>query len=107
MERESEGSTFLNEGLAIPHARLEGLHRPVAALGVVRGGVTGEDSRPAGYIVLSLTPGARPEVQIEILAEVSRAFQDRTFLKAMDGAVTADDIRDALALWTGTRREAR
>ena len=107
MERESEGSTFLNEGLAIPHARLEGLHRPGAALGVVRGGVTGEDSRPPGYIVLSLTPDARPEVQIEILAEVSRAFQDRTFLKAMDGAVTADDIRDALALWTGTRREAR
>lgn len=106
MARESEGSTFLNEGIAIPHARLEGLHAPGAALGVVRSGITGDDSRPAGYIVLSLTPGARPEVQIEILAEVSRAFQDRIFLKAMDGAVTADDVREALALWTGTRREA-
>ncbi len=105
MARESEGSTFLNEGLAIPHARLENLRAPGAALGVVRGGVTGEDSRPAGYIVLSLTPAARPEVQIEILAEVSRVFQDRTFLKAMDGAFTADDIHDALALWSGPHRE--
>lgn len=106
MLRESEGSTFLNEGLAIPHARLEGLPAPGAAFGVVRGGITGKDSRPAGYIVLSLTPAARPEVQTEILADVSRAFQDRIFLKALDGAVTVEDVRDALALWTGTRREA-
>jgi two-component system, OmpR family, sensor histidine kinase KdpD len=107
MVRESEGSTFLNEGLAIPHARLDGIHAPGAALGIVRGGITGEDSRSTRHIVLSLTPGSRPEVQIDILAEVSRAFQDRIFLKAMNSAVTADDVRDALALWTWTRREAR
>jgi two-component system sensor histidine kinase KdpD len=106
MARESEGSTFLNEGVAIPHARLEGLHEPGAALGVVRGGITGDDTGPAAYIVLSLTPGARPEVQIDILAAVCHAFQDRIFLKAMDSAVTADDVRDALALWAGTQREA-
>ena len=106
MVRESEGSTFLNEGVAIPHARLEGLHEPGAALGVVRGGISGDDAGPAGYIVLSLTPGARPEVQIDILAAVCRAFQDRIFLKAMDSAVTVDDVRDALALWAGTHREA-
>ena len=106
MVRESEGSTFLNEGLAIPHARLEGLHEPGAALGVVRGGITGEDARSIGYIVLSLTPGARPEIQIDILAAFCHAFQDRIFLKAMDSAATVDDVRDALALWAGTHREA-
>lgn len=106
MVRESEGSTFLNEGVAIPHARLEGLHEPGAALGVARGGISGDDTGPADYIVLSLTPGGRPEVQIDILAAVCHAFQDRIFLKAMDSAVTADDVRDALALWAGTHREA-
>jgi two-component system, OmpR family, sensor histidine kinase KdpD len=107
MARESEGSTFLNEGLAIPHARLDGLNEPGAALGVARGGITGEGAGSTRYIVLSLTPGTRPDVQIDILAEISRAFQDRIFLKAMDTALTADDVRDALALWTGARREAR
>ncbi len=71
------------------------------ALGIVRGGIAGRRrDRSIGYIVLSLTPGARPEIQIDILAAVCHAFQDRIFLKAMDSAVTVDDVRDALALWT-------
>lgn len=106
MARESEGSTFLNEGLAIPHARLKGLNEPGIALGIVRGGIAGDTGdRSIGYIVLSLTPDTRPEIQIDILASVCHAFQDRMFLKAMDKAVTVDDVREALALWTRDRPE--
>jgi two-component system sensor histidine kinase KdpD len=100
MDRESEGSTFLNEGLAIPHARLKGIKVPGAALGITRGGVTGEMTDvPVRYILLSLTPDEEPEAQIQVLGAVCRAFQDRLFLQAVDRAVTADDIRDALASW--------
>jgi two-component system, OmpR family, sensor histidine kinase KdpD len=99
--RESEGSTFLNEGLAIPHARLKGLNTPGVALGITRGGIIGESTEtPTGYVFLSITPDEKPESQIEILAAVARAFQDRLFLQSLDRAVTAEDVRDAIATWS-------
>ena len=38
-EREAQGSTFLNEGVALPHARLDELTTPQVALGLTHGGV--------------------------------------------------------------------
>src|SRR5262249_7131444 len=34
IEREAQGSTFLNEGVALPHARINGLESPQVALGL-------------------------------------------------------------------------
>jgi two-component system, OmpR family, sensor histidine kinase KdpD len=105
--RESEGSTFLNEGLAIPHARLRGLNTPGVALGITRKGIIGETTEtPTGYVFLSITPEEKPETQIEILAAVARAFQDRLFLQALGRAVTADDVRDAVVSWTELHQRA-
>jgi two-component system, OmpR family, sensor histidine kinase KdpD len=106
--REAEGSTFLNEGLAIPHARLAGIETPVMALGVTRGGIAGEPTQvPIGYVFLSITPDEKPEIQIEILSAAARAFQDRLFLQALDGAVTADDVRETVASWVELHRRTQ
>ena len=39
IEREEQGSTFLNEGIALPHARIDTLDTPQIALGLTHGGV--------------------------------------------------------------------
>ncbi|HEX3001484.1 MAG TPA: PTS sugar transporter subunit IIA, partial [Methanoregula sp.] len=107
MARESEGSTFLNEGLAIPHARLKGIKTPGAALGITRAGITGEATgAPVRHVLLSLTPDEEPEVQMQIFGVACHAFQDRFFLQAMDRAVTAEDVRDAIASWSALHRRA-
>ena len=51
--REAQGSTFFNEGVAFPHARLAGLTRPLVALGLTRGGRPGCRRGKAGGIRLS------------------------------------------------------
>jgi two-component system, OmpR family, sensor histidine kinase KdpD len=103
--RESEGSTFLNEGLAIPHARLKGIHVPGVALGITRRGIVGEDAGvPTGYVFLSITPDEKPETQIEILSVIAHAFQDRSFIQMLDRAMTTEDVRDAIAYWTEVSR---
>jgi two-component system sensor histidine kinase KdpD len=100
LEREELGSTFLNEGLAIPHARIAGLAEPRCALGVTRKGVTGVSTeKPVGYVFLSLTPEERPETQIEFLAAASRAFQDRSFLHSLSRAVTPEEVKEAITTW--------
>ncbi len=38
-EREQQGSTFFNEGVAFPHARMEGVDTPRVALGLTRAGL--------------------------------------------------------------------
>jgi two-component system, OmpR family, sensor histidine kinase KdpD len=78
LRREEQGSTFLEEGIGIPHARLARLDRPWAALGVLRGGVTpeGGESPPAtiAAVVLLLCPDRDPGGCLELLARCSRLF---------------------------------
>jgi mannitol/fructose-specific phosphotransferase system IIA component (Ntr-type) len=76
-QREKTMSTALPHGLAVPHARLAGLARPIVAVGISRDGVAfdSEDAIPTQLIFLILTPMDENEVQLEILADIARTFQ--------------------------------
>ncbi len=99
-EREAQGSTFYSEGVAFPHARVEGLDRPLAALGLTRmgiGDVVAE--KPIKYIFLSLSPLSTPEVQLQLLAVAARTFQNRYFLKSMEMAEDPHQVYAAIKEW--------
>jgi mannitol/fructose-specific phosphotransferase system IIA component (Ntr-type) len=106
-DREEQGSTFMNEGIALPHARLPDLATARCALGVTRKGITDVSTeKPVEYVFLSLTPEERPEVQIEILAAASRAFQDRFLLRSMQMAMTPEEVTEAIAAWENSERRS-
>ena len=106
-DREEQGSTFMNEGIALPHARLPELATARCALGLTRKGVTDVSTeKPVEYVFLSLTPEERPEVQIEILAAASRAFQDRFLLRSMQMAMTPEEVTEAIAAWENSERRS-
>lgn len=75
-ERESIAPTGLGRGLAVPHARLENLQKPMVAVGVSTAGVDFDaaDGRPAQLIFLILTPTRDDGAQIEILGDIARCF---------------------------------
>lgn len=84
LKRESEGSTFFNEGAAFPHARLDCLNRPIAALGIVRHGVTDTDaSHPTRLVFLLLSPLDEPRAQVVLLAQAARIARDRLLVEAL------------------------
>jgi mannitol/fructose-specific phosphotransferase system IIA component (Ntr-type) len=94
--RESQGTTFF-PGLALPHARLEGLSAPLAALGVTKGGIAGEpEGQETHLVVLTLTPESAPEVQVDLLAQASRAASDPVFAQRIKETTSG---ADAVALW--------
>lgn len=72
-ERESTLSTGLPNYVAIPHARMEELDRPVLILGRSRDGVDFDspDGHAARLIFLILTPQKDPSSQLEILAGIA------------------------------------
>jgi len=96
-EREAQGSTFLNEGIALPHARLEGLQAPQVALGLTRAGlldVTTE--RPIEAVFLLLSPMAGANVHLQLLAKAGRALQNRELRSALDRAKSPAEALDAI-----------
>jgi len=99
-KREAEGSTFFNEGVAFPHARIEGLEKPLAALGLTKMGVTDtETEKPMEFIFLTLTPLEKPEVQIQLLALAARHLQNRHLRQALQAAHNAHEAFLALVAW--------
>ncbi|MEM6855047.1 MAG: PTS sugar transporter subunit IIA, partial [Planctomycetota bacterium] len=74
--REQMLSTGLPGGIAVPHARLAGLEKPIIVVGQSNAGVDFDaaDGQLAEIICMILTPEADGEVQLEMLAAVAEAF---------------------------------
>jgi two-component system sensor histidine kinase KdpD len=99
-EREAEGSTFFNEGVAFPHARIEGLATPFVALGLTKGGVPGVAvEKPVEYVFLSLSPLEKPEVQVQLLALAAHTLQNRLLSQSLQSAADARQAYEALRIW--------
>jgi len=100
LKREEEGSTFFNEGIAFPHARVENLANPVVAMGVTRKGV--EDlslDKPVEYIFLVLTPAESPDIQVRILGILARVSRNRHLLLKIQSCRTPEEVLSAIQDW--------
>ncbi|SEM10714.1 two-component system, OmpR family, sensor histidine kinase KdpD [Syntrophus gentianae] len=99
-DREVQGSTFFNEGVAFPHARVAGLDRPLLALGLTRGGISDVvTEKPIDYVFLSLTPLEQPEIQVSVLALGAHALQNRQMVQLLKLARTAEEVHAAVREW--------
>lgn len=77
-EREKKGSTFLAEGVALPHARVQGLAAPIAALGITRAGVLDDPMGATTEVVLLLlAPLNDPSGHLRRMAAAARVLRDR------------------------------
>ena len=74
--RENVMHTALPNGLAVPHARLEGLSKPTVIIARSSRGVDFDapDGQLARLIFLLLTPTDQPATQLELLALVAKTF---------------------------------
>jgi Kef-type K+ transport system membrane component KefB/mannitol/fructose-specific phosphotransferase system IIA component (Ntr-type) len=95
--REQTMSTALPGGLAVPHARIEGLEKPAIAVGISQVGAAFDavDNAPTQLVLMVLTPTDSDQIQLEILADVAR-----TFIRpdTIDRAVACDNYTQFLAL---------
>jgi len=100
LKREEEGSTFFNEGMAFPHARVENLDVPIVAMGVARQGVQEVSTgRPVDYIFLVLTPSRFPDTQVQILGILARVSRNRHLLLKIQSCRTPEEILLAVQDW--------
>lgn len=91
--RESQMSTGIGKGIAIPHAKINIPH-PSVALAVSRNGIDYEslDGKPAHIIFCLITPESQPEIQLKLLAEISRKFRNSGLTEQFLASSGANDI---------------
>ena len=100
LKREEQGSTFMNEGVAFPHARLDHLDAPIVALGLTRWGVADvETEKPIELVFLILSPARNPDSQIQVLGLISRAARNRPFLQNLQSCQTPEEVFESIRDW--------
>jgi PTS system nitrogen regulatory IIA component len=93
-ERERVGSTGMEKGVAIPHARLPEAAAMLACFGVSRSGVDfgARDGRPCHFFFALVAPENSAGQHLKALSKVSRIFRSEPLKEAILGAPTADRI---------------
>jgi nitrogen PTS system EIIA component len=94
LDRENMGSTGLDKGIAVPHARTHEVADLCVALGISSEGVEynaldGEDSR---LFFMILAPPDQSSQHIRILTEIAGISKNTEMLKSLINARTIEDV---------------
>ncbi len=99
MAREFLGSTAIGQGVAIPHAKTEGIEKLVAAFGLSKKGVNFDslDGEPAYIFFLLVAPQDSAGPHLKALARISRLLKDKYFRDNLRACADAKAVIDIIA----------
>ncbi|RKX79500.1 MAG: PTS sugar transporter subunit IIA [Spirochaetes bacterium] len=94
MARERLGSTGLEDGIAVPHAKTDVVDTLTLAIGISPGGVDFEaiDGKPSQLFFLMLAPPGQSGPHIEALSEIARLTKSKAFCRTLIEARSADEV---------------
>jgi nitrogen PTS system EIIA component len=98
-ERERLGSTGFGRGVAIPHARMDGVTRPVAALLRLRqpADFASADGLPVDLVFGLISPENSGATHLHALAAISRLMRDERVHEALSDAPDEEAIYSLLS----------
>jgi PTS system nitrogen regulatory IIA component len=94
MERERLGSTGVGNGVAIPHARIDGIDSVRAVFGRLETSLEYDaiDDRPVDLIILLLAPKDAGSDHLKALAQISRLMRREEMRKRLRQAPDGDSL---------------
>jgi CBS domain containing-hemolysin-like protein len=97
-ERESRFSSAVGRGVAVPHARLPNLEKPLIAVGRFAKPVpfASPDNSPVRLLFLILTPAGTPVAQLRILGRIAALMSNETFRRKLMRAKTPESMLELL-----------
>ncbi len=94
MDREQQGSTGLEQGIAIPHARSEGVEGVVGALAVSIDGIDFDsaDGKPAHLIFLIVAPPNESTKYLKTLSAITFIGKSESKISGLMSASSPADV---------------
>lgn len=98
LERERLGSTGIENGIAIPHAKLKDLDRIIVAFGRSKAGIdfNAHDAKPSHLFFVLLAPDSSAGIHLKTLARLSKLLKEEKVRLELMEASTCDDIYDII-----------
>ncbi|MBN2685251.1 MAG: PTS sugar transporter subunit IIA [Pontiellaceae bacterium] len=93
IKREAQRSTAVGEGIAFPHARLEGLTQALVAVVTLDEPVMFADS-PVKIICLFLVPASDAAISLKLMAQLSRMLMDSAVRDEILAATDTESLRN-------------
>jgi mannitol/fructose-specific phosphotransferase system IIA component (Ntr-type) len=85
LERESQESTGIGNGIAIPHCKVENLGQVILSIGYSDSGVNFKaiDGQPTNFFFVVISPSNSSVLHLRTLAALSRLLKSQTFLSRL------------------------
>ena len=98
-EREKQSSTGMQDGFAIPHARMdEPIQNTLVSLAVLRSGMDFDaiDGQPTRTVVCLITPRKQNREHLRVLAGIAQLFARAEFRNALLEAKTPKEVLEVI-----------
>lgn len=96
--RESQATTGIGKGVALPHAKLQGIKKPIGTIGRSSEGIdfSALDSKPVYSIILLLSSQDDPDKHLQAMETIFKHVQRDTFRKFLRQSETREAIVDLI-----------
>jgi fructose-specific phosphotransferase system IIA component len=93
-KREEQGSTGLELGIAVPHAKCDSVNSLTLAIGISPEGIdfNSFDGKPSHLFFLMLAPPGQSGPHIEALAEIAKLSHSRAFCNSIVHSRTPEEV---------------
>jgi tellurite resistance protein TerC len=96
-QREQAMTTYLGQGLAIPHGRLEGIHQPLLTFARVPNGIPMEGTAERTELIfLLLTPAGLARTQPRLLADMVGLMESDYVKDRLRKATTSEEVIEVI-----------
>jgi mannitol/fructose-specific phosphotransferase system IIA component (Ntr-type) len=98
LAREGQATTGIGKGVALPHAKLKGIKKPIGTIGRSSEGIdfAALDSKPVYSVILLLSSPDNPDEHLQAMETIFKHVQRDIFRKFLRQSETKESIVDLI-----------
>ncbi len=98
LAREAQATTGIGKGVALPHAKLKGVKKPIATIGRSSEGIdfAALDSKPVYIVILLMSNPDNPDEHLQAMETIFKHVQRDMFRKFLRQSETKEAIVDLI-----------
>ena len=98
LKRETQATTGIGKGIALPHVKLKGIKKPVGTIGLSSHGLdfSALDSKPVYSVILLLSNPDKPDEHLQAMETIFKHVQKDMFRKLLRQSQSLEALSDLI-----------